>query len=117
MEEFFRGIFRQFDERANSGQTLPMNTTVELPVQLVDEAKARAVGDGREASEAVELYLRRGLDIAPDTSGKKLAKPIITQTETGLPLIVGGHAAAPGEELTPNRVAEIIFAEDAEWGL
>jgi hypothetical protein len=35
--------------------------------------------------------------------------------ETGLPLIRCKHAASPEQEVTPERVAEILLAQEVGW--
>jgi hypothetical protein len=32
-----------------------------------------------------------------------------------LPLIEGGHPASPDREMTPERAAEILLAQEATW--
>jgi hypothetical protein len=43
-------------------------------------------------------------------------RPVITtDMKNGLPLIECRRVATPGEELTPERVAEILLAQEVEW--
>jgi hypothetical protein len=48
---------------------------------------------------------------------KKRRAVIGTDKETGLPLIKCKRAAPPGQELTPERVAEILLNQEIEWHL
>jgi hypothetical protein len=54
----------------------------------------------------VTELLRKGL--AADKEPRRI------QHRVKLPL-VQGHLAAPGEEMTPERVAEILIEQEAEW--
>ena len=92
-----------------------MKTTLDLPDALVKQVKLRAVREGRKLKDAVADLLRKGLavvaDAAPDTRG-----PVITtDKKTGLPVIECKQAAAPEEEMTPERVANILLAQEMEW--
>ncbi len=55
--------------------------------------------------------MKTTLDL-PDSLVKQL---VSTDPKTGLPLIVCPQAAAPGEEITPHCIAEILLAQEAEW--
>ena len=91
-----------------------MKTTLDLPDALVKQVKLRALCEGQKLKDAMAELLRKGLaaaDTEPD-----LPAPVITRDKkTGLPLIECKQAAAPEEELTPERVAEILLAQEVEW--
>jgi plasmid stability protein len=90
-------------------------TTLELPDDLVKQVKLRAVRDGRKLKDAVADLLRKGLAVDMD-SRPDAGRPVITaDKKTGLPLIQCRRAAPPAEELTPERVAEILLAQEVEW--
>ena len=55
--------------------------------------------------------MKTTLDL-PDSLVKQL---VSTDPKTGLPLIVCPQAAAPGEEITPERLAEILLAQEVKW--
>jgi hypothetical protein len=44
-----------------------------------------------------------------------VAAVIKKDEKTGLPRIECVHAASEHEELTPERVAEILISQEAEW--
>ena len=91
-----------------------MKTTLDLPDSLVKQVKLRAVHEGRKLKDEVAHLLRKGL--AAPRSGARTEEPVITKNKkTGLPLIVCKHAAPPGAELTPDRVAEILLDQEVEW--
>jgi hypothetical protein len=82
-----------------------MKTTLELPDDLMRAIKIRAVREDRKLKDMVAELLRRGLAAEshdPPRRGHRVQ----------LPLIRGGHPAPPGQELTPERVAEILLADD-----
>jgi plasmid stability protein len=79
--------------------------TIELPDDLVRAVKLRAVREDRKLKDMVAELLRRGLAADTDLA----AAP---GHRVPLPLIRGGHPAAAGEELTPERVADILLQDD-----
>jgi len=91
-----------------------MKTTLELPDSLVKQIKLRALQDGRKLKDAVADLLRKGLSVA-NSEPDVLAAVVTTDRKTGLPVIECQKAASPQEELTPERVAEILLAQEAEW--
>jgi plasmid stability protein len=78
-----------------------VKTTIELPDELVRAVKLRAVREDRKLKDMVAELLRRGLAADTDLAASRGYR-------VPLPLIRGGHPAAPGEELTPERVADIL---------
>ena len=58
--------------------------------------------------EVVADTLRAGLEHSGGRGG--LARPRMK-----LPLVHCAHEAAPGDEVTPERVAEILVAQDANF--
>jgi hypothetical protein len=92
-----------------------MKTTLDLPDALVKQVKLRALQDGRKLKDAVADLLQKGLKVAMDTQ-PDASEPVITiDKKTGLPLIECKQAASSQDELTPERVAEILLAQEAEW--
>ena len=92
-----------------------MKTTLDLPDALVKQVKLRALRDGRKLKDAVADLLRKGLNAARGPEPGAPEPIISTDKKTGLPVIVCTHAASPGEELTPERVADILLAQEVEW--
>ncbi|SRR5260370_36489715 len=92
-----------------------MKTTLDLPDALVKQVKLRALQDGQKLKDAVADLLRKGLSVAMNTEPYALAPVVTTDTKTGLPLIECKQAASAQEELTPERVAEILLAQEAGW--
>jgi plasmid stability protein len=91
-----------------------MKTTLNLPDALVQQVRLRARQEGRTFNNAVAELLRKGL--AAESPSRRRRPAVVTRDEeTGLPLIVCVHPARPDEELTPERVAAILLAQDAEW--
>ena len=90
-----------------------MKTTLDLPDALVKQVKLRALHEGRKLKDAVADLLRKGLAAATEP---ELHAPVITRDkEPGLPLIVCKHKASPQEEMTPERVAQILLDQEVEW--
>lgn len=82
-----------------------MKTTLELPDDLMREVKVRAAKQDRKLKDLVADLLRRGL---ADESDDVRTAPRRVQ----LPLIAGGHSANPDDEMTADRVAEVLLADD-----
>ena len=92
-----------------------MKTTLDLPDSLVTEVKLRALRDKRKLKDTLADLLRKGLS-SPDVREEQLQRAIVEiDTETGLPVIRVAHAAPPGQELTPQRIFEVLLAQEVEW--
>jgi len=92
-----------------------MKTTLDLPPALVKQVKLRALRDGLKLKDAVADLLQKGL-AAVKPSNRHVGGPSVTKDKrTGLPLIRCKPAASEGEELTPERVAEILLAQETDW--
>jgi len=76
-----------------------MKTTIELPDELFRRLKMRAAEEGRTMKDLLTELVRGSL--ASKSIRWKKAKP--------LPIIKGGRPAKRGEEMTPDRVAEILW--------
>ena len=92
-----------------------MKMTLDLPDVLVKRVRIRAVRDGCKLMDAVADLLRKGL--AADAESDEQGPLITTDKKTGLPVIRCKRAAAPSEEMTPERVADILLAQEVEWHL
>jgi hypothetical protein len=78
-----------------------VKTTIELPDDLVRAVKLRAVREDRKLKDMVAELLRRGLAADAAVAATRAHR-------VQLPLVRGGHPAPQGEELTPERVADIL---------
>ncbi len=81
-----------------------MKLTVELPEDLVQEIKLRAVRENSKLKNLVAELLRRGLASEEPAVGQRVS----------LPLIHGGHATIPGDEATPERIHEILLQQEID---
>jgi hypothetical protein len=63
----------------------------------------------------VAALLGKGLHVDMDTEPDAFAPVVTTDKKTGLPLIECNHAADSQEELTPERVAEILSDQETGW--
>ena len=82
-----------------------MKTTLDLPDDLMREVKIRAAMENRKLKDAIADLLRRGLS--------QRSQPRIRR-RAALPLVECARAARSGEEMTPERVAGILLAEESE---
>ncbi len=92
-----------------------MKTTLDLPDALVKQVKLRALREGRKLKDAVADLLRKGLAVAASAEAEIEAPVITRDKKTGLPLITCKQAAAPQEEMTPERVADLLLAQEVQW--
>jgi hypothetical protein len=84
-----------------------MKTTLDLPDDLVRAVKIRAAEENRKLKDVIADLLRRGLTQPPGA-------PPAAQRRVRLPLVQCAHEARPGEEMTPDRVAQVLIDEEAE---
>jgi plasmid stability protein len=83
-----------------------MKTTFDLPDDLARAVKVRAVEENKTLKDVIADLLRRGL-----AQDHRLPATVSRRVE--LPLIECAHEARPGEEVTPERVAEVLLDEEA----
>lgn len=83
-----------------------MKTTLDLPDDLMREVKIRAARDSRKLKDTVADLLRRGL--SQRRSERRVRRRVT------LPIVECAHEARPGEEMTPERVANILLDEESE---
>ncbi|MPY87942.1 MAG: antitoxin [Luteitalea sp.] len=82
-----------------------MKTTLDLPDELMRMVKIRAVHEGRKLKDIIADLLRRGLAIEG-------AAPRAVRHRVRLPLVRCAHEARPDEEMTPDRVAEVLLEDE-----
>lgn len=87
-----------------------MKTTVDLPDDLVRAIKIRAAREDRKLKDLVAELLRRALEAPPDAQASKPRRP----APSVFPIFRGGHPAPPGQEMTAERVAEILLDDEVE---
>jgi hypothetical protein len=72
------------------------------------EVKIRAVHENRRLKDVIADLLRRGL-VAKEQESRGMARKRVT-----FPLVECSHPARPDEEMTPDRVAEVLLTEEAQ---
>jgi len=83
-----------------------MKTTLELPDELMRAAKVRAAEEGRRLKDVMADLIRRGLTEQTALAG-------VVPRRVRLPLIECAHEARSDQEMTPERVAQILAREEA----
>lgn len=92
-----------------------MKTTLDLPDALVSEIKLRAEHQGQELKDTVADLLRQGLAASAETPAPLARLVVKTHPKTGLPYVECPHAAAADEEMTPERVADLLLQQEVAW--
>jgi hypothetical protein len=85
-----------------------MKTTLNLPDDLMRAVKIRAVEENRRLTDMITDLLWRGLAQEPSASPS-------VHNRLKLPLVKCAHRARPAEEMTPQRVAQVLLDQEAEW--
>ncbi len=80
-----------------------MKTTIELPDDLIRRIKMQAASEGRSMKDLLTEVLN---DLFRQNKKMKKMK-ILSHSE--MPIIKGGHKARPDEEITPERVAQVLY--------
>ncbi len=79
-----------------------MKMTFDLPADVVQRLKIKAAEEGLKLKDLIAEACRMFLD-QPRQPKKGKAK------KSPFPLFKGGHPAKPGEELTPEKIDEILW--------
>jgi hypothetical protein len=87
-----------------------MKTTLDLPEDLMREVKILAVEDNRKLKDTIADLLKQGL------AQRRCETPQSSQ-RAPFPIFRGGHAAKPGEEMTPERIHDILLQQDVDRAL
>lgn len=82
-----------------------MKMTIELPDDLVRRMKIRAAEENRRLKDMVAELLARGLEEPPS------ARPPAPR-RVRLPLVRTERTQRPAEELTSERIADILLGSD-----
>src|SRR5665213_4474769 len=92
-----------------------MKTILDLPDALVKQLKLRALHEGRKLKDEVADLLRKGLAVSADSKAESIAVRVSRDKKTGLPVIRCKHFASASEEVTPERAAALLIAQEGEW--
>ncbi len=83
-----------------------MKTTLNINDLLYRQVRVKAAEQGRTVSALVE----EGLYLALNEDTRKN-----TRHRVSLPLIEGGHFASLDQEMTSEKTAEILLAQETVW--
>ncbi len=92
-----------------------MKTTLELPDDLIKEVKLRAIHSGRKLKDEFAEIVRAGLMATSVRRSTSSPARILKDKETGFPVIECQHAASKEQEMTPQRVADILLNQEINW--
>lgn len=99
-----------------------MKTTLDLPEELVREAKLRALMQGRTLRDLVSDMLRQGLGMAPAVAEPASSTPErasrVGKSPTGLPIIPCHGDAAASHMAVPELLQleqQALTADDARY--
>lgn len=87
-----------------------MKTTLKLPDDLMRAVKIRAAQEDRKLQDLIAELIRRGLAQKSDTPGSH-------QRRVKLPLIQCARGAELDQEMSPERVSEILLEDEARDSL
>ncbi len=91
-----------------------MKTTIDLPNDLLRKLKLRAVHDGRKLKDVAADLLRDGL--AAPSALKRASQPAIRKDKkTGLQVIQCRATPSRNQQLTADRVAQILIEQESDW--
>jgi plasmid stability protein len=79
-----------------------MKMTFDLPADVAQRLKIRAAEEGLKLKDLVAEACRAFLSSGPQRKNSK-------QKRAPYPILKGGRPAKPEEEMTPERVAEILW--------
>lgn len=90
-----------------------MKTTIDLPARLVRDLKTRAARQGVKMKDLAAELLREGL------TAKRPLGPVVIEKDpkTGLPILHCYRTPEPHEQLTPDRIAQVLLDQEVEWAL
>jgi plasmid stability protein len=83
-----------------------MKTTLDLPPEIMRAVKVRAAESDRKLKDTVADLLKRGL-------ARDAITPRNQQRRVKLPLVRCARRARAGQEITPERAAEILLGEES----
>jgi hypothetical protein len=83
-----------------------MKTTLDVPDELMRTVKILAIREHRKLKDMIAELLRRGL-LAEEPTDRGAVRERVQ-----LPLVHCAHGARPEEEMTAERVAQILIDEE-----
>ena len=85
-----------------------MKTTLDLPEELVRAMKIRAATEGRKLREVAAEVIQKGLSPPVTNTGS-------AGTRVKLPFFEGSTPVKSEEQLTPQKIHEILLNQEIEW--
>jgi plasmid stability protein len=80
---------------------------LDLPDELIRSLELRAAEENRTLTDLIADVLRRGL-------AEKETEPRTVRNRVTLPLVHASHSPRPDEELTPERISDILLMQEVE---
>jgi len=90
-----------------------MNTTLDLPDDLIHAIEHRAASSGSDFQETLTSLLREALELKSASENTLAPAVLKSHPITGLPYLEFPHAAV--EELTPQLVSDILLQQEVDW--
>ncbi len=85
-----------------------MRTALNIDDQLYRQVKVKAALENRTVTELIESALR----YIVEEPSKNTAK---SRHRVALPLLEDAQPADPQQEMTPQRIADILLEQETEW--
>ena len=98
----------RLDKKPESWKVCFMKTTLDLPEELVREMKILAAREGRKLRDVATEIIQRGISTTEPTikpKGKRVK----------LPFFQGKKPINPADELTPDKIHDILMNQEIEW--
>lgn len=88
-----------------------MKTTIDLPDALMRAIKVRAAQQDRKIKDIMTELLEAGLSQSSGSPSRAVVRRV------QVPLVQCGRRADAGSEMTPDRVADILVDQEADWAI
>ena len=106
---------KKLDRQEVIRENSSMETILDLPEALVREVRLRAERRRQDLKDVVAELLRQGLATTAKDHSAQVSPVMKTHPKTGLPFAECPHAASADEEMTPERVSDLLLQQEVAW--
>lgn len=98
--------FRVLTATRKTSKLAPVKTTFDLPDELIQEVKLRAVTQRRTVKDLMTEILRQALGIPSSAPAPKAAGGMVQTGESGIP-VIRCHPRAPARKMSVNALLKL----------